>query len=240
MLKITISSHLYLTILALISIYLSIAQLTGAIDIQSSNWLIALDMLIWISFTIEYFYKLIKAENKKEYILTNKLDFLSVIPVPIIALFTNSSILYVLRLVRLLAFFDQIIDSFKAFAKHKGVSYAIYVLVMVVTMSSFGIYAVEKGTTVNTIGDAFWWAIVTVSTTGFGDIAPKTPIGRMIATVLMFTGIAVFGVVMSTIGSMLTEKKENISESQETIDLTGLTDEQKISVKNFVNYLKNS
>lgn len=133
------------------------------------------------------------------------------------------------------------LDNFKIFAKHKGVSYAIYILLLVVTSASFGIYAVEKGTTVTSLGDAFWWSIVTVSTTGFGDIAPKSVIGRIIATVLMFTGIGVFGVIMSTIGNILLEKpKEDKQVDIQTIDISELTDEQKITVKNFVDFLKNT
>lgn len=238
--KINVFINMSMSVLALVSIYLSFAQIFGAINIQDSIILTSIDIFVWLIFSIEYYYKMFKSVKKFEYIKTNKLDFLSTIPVPVIALFYNNPLIYALRILRLVSFFDELFDNFKTFAKHKGVVYATYILLIVVTLSSFGIYALEKGTTVNTIGDAFWWAIVTVSTTGFGDIAPKTVGGRIVATILMFTGIAVFSVVMSTIGTMITEKKHEQELIQETIDLSGLTEEQKISVKNFVNFLKNS
>ncbi len=55
-------------------------------------------------------------------------------------------------------------------------------------------YAVESGhnSTVDSYGDALWWAVATITTVGYGDIYPVTASGRIIAAVLMFTGGALF------------------------------------------------
>ena len=135
--KIHLSFTMMLTICAIISIYFSIGELTHVLNIQSSKTLIFIDISIWIIFTSEYLYKFIKSKNKKEYLKNNIIDSFSIIPVPLIALFYNNTWVYALRLLRLTSFFDEIIDSFRLFARHKGVAYATYLLLLVVTFSSF-------------------------------------------------------------------------------------------------------
>jgi voltage-gated potassium channel len=52
-----------------------------------------------------------------------------------------------------------------------------------------------------TVGDAFWWGIVTLTTVGYGDIVPKTPTGRWAAVTIMLTGIAVLGLLAGSLAS---------------------------------------
>jgi voltage-gated potassium channel len=81
---------------------------------------------------------------------------------------------------------------------------------MAVTMGALALYFQEsnvEGTKITSLGDAFWWAIVTVTTVGYGDIYPVTAEGRIIGSLLMISGIAIIGVLISTLGAGLVESR---------------------------------
>jgi voltage-gated potassium channel len=74
---------------------------------------------------------------------------------------------------------------------------------MIIALGALGIFAVEHGVNdrIQTMGDALWWAVVTATTVGYGDVSPVTGEGRFIAVALMLLGIAFIGVFTATISS---------------------------------------
>jgi voltage-gated potassium channel len=81
---------------------------------------------------------------------------------------------------------------------------------MAVSLGAVAEYLVESGepeSKITTIEDAFWWAIVTVTTVGYGDLYPVTPGGKIVAAMLMVVGIAILGVLISTLGAGLIESR---------------------------------
>ena len=79
---------------------------------------------------------------------------------------------------------------------------AIVALSVVVTGSAIAYFA-EHPTNpeFKTFGDALWWGIVTLTTVGYGDVVPKTPTGRLAGVMIMFTGIAVLGILAGSMAS---------------------------------------
>src|SRR5204862_2850619 len=75
--------------------------------------------------------------------------------------------------------------------------------VVVIGLGAIGIYAVEQGqnNNIQSVGDALWWAVVTTTTVGYGDVSPVTGEGRLIAVGLMVVGIGFIGVFTATITS---------------------------------------
>src|SRR5215470_694129 len=75
---------------------------------------------------------------------------------------------------------------------------------LVVVLCSLSAYKAEHPTNPGfaTFGDAIWWGVVTLTTVGYGDIVPRTTAGRVSGVAIMFTGVAVLGVLAGSLASM--------------------------------------
>ncbi|MGB7557984.1 MAG: potassium channel family protein [Nitrososphaeraceae archaeon] len=76
----------------------------------------------------------------------------------------------------------------------------LILIVLIIFFGGIGVYLAEhkhQGANITSLGDAFWWAIETVTTVGYGDYTPITLVGRVIAVLVMFSGI---GMVLTLVG----------------------------------------
>jgi voltage-gated potassium channel len=94
---------------------------------------------------------------------------------------------------------------------HRRFHYVALVAVVIVFLGALGIFTLERGQNpaIRSFGDSLWWAVVTSTTVGYGDVSPVTTEGRLIAVVLMLTGIGVIGVFTATLASFFFEHDRN-------------------------------
>ena len=76
-------------------------------------------------------------------------------------------------------------------------------LIFFVCIFGYIFYVTEPG--VNTFGDGIWWALVTVTTVGYGDITPSTTLGRFVASALMFLGLGLIATVTAIVSAKFTQ-----------------------------------
>ena len=104
--------------------------------------------------------------------------------------------------------------------------------ILVVGLGGIGVYLAEHGNpsaNITNLGDAFWWAIVTITTVGYGDYYPVTAVGRAIAVIVMFSGIGIF---LLLVGKLSQRRLQRGKLSQILIQPRLLDDETKRSIKN--------
>ena len=174
--------------------------------------LLQIDNFICIIFLIDFFYRFYKAPSKLKFLKWGWVDFIS--SIPFIDFLRVGRLLRLLRLLRILRAFKSV----KHIAEHvykdksKGLLSTVAVIAfLMVLFSSVSILQVETApnSNIKTAEDALWWSYTTLTTVGYGDKYPVTTEGRLIAAVLMTTGVALCGTFAGYIASFLLSKKED-------------------------------
>lgn len=101
------------------------------------------------------------------------------------------------------AFLRRTRQMFWGFIRRENIDRIAIILAILITISSGIIAWVESISLI----DSFWWSIVTLTTVGYGDIAPATAIGRVIAVINMFVGIGLLAALSASLASALVERK---------------------------------
>ncbi len=166
----------------------------------------AVNWIVWLAFCAEYVGKLVLAPSRKQFVRDAWFDLLIIVLSPPFLVpdsFQGARVLRVLRVVRAAAVAAIGLREAAQGLRHRSFHYVALATAVVVGLGATGIYAVEGGQNgnIHSIGDAFWWAIVTTTTVGYGDVSPVTTEGRFIATALMLVGIGFIGVFTATITS---------------------------------------
>ncbi|HTJ65702.1 MAG TPA: ion transporter, partial [Alphaproteobacteria bacterium] len=98
----------------------------------------------------------------------------------------------------------------------------LVIFLMVVFLASVAEYFLERDvqpTTFGSVPAALWWAVVTLTTTGYGDVVPITPLGRIVAAMVMISGLGVFGLwtgILAT-GFAAETRRDNFLKTWETV-----------------------
>ena len=97
--------------------------------------------------------------------------------------------------------------------------YLLFAAAIIIVSGTFAIYYIEseqEGTQINTMLDALWWTVATITTVGYGDIVPVSDAGRIIAIVYMFFGIGVIAIFLSVLGTNFYKKRFQEDEKEIT------------------------
>jgi voltage-gated potassium channel len=171
----------------------------------------AIDYFVWAAFVVEYLVKLWLAPVKRTFVSHHLID-LAVIVLPVLRPLRAARLLRLLNLGRVGVVLANALKRAKDLLTHRGLHYVLLAVALVVFACSGLVLYFERtapGSNIHNIGDALWWAIVTVTTVGYGDHYPDTAVGRGIAVVLMLVGIGLIGVLTATVASYFVEEQAN-------------------------------
>ncbi len=175
------------------------------------------EWIFTLLFTVEYAVRLWCAPNRKAYALSiyGIVDLLALLPTYLSLLLPQTAplliirllrILRIFRVLRLLALLDEANDLARALQRSARKIFIFFSLVIILA-TIFGclVYVVEgPAHGFDNIPESIYWAIVTITTVGYGDLVPVTPIGRAISAVGMLIGYAVIAVPTGIVTAEIT------------------------------------
>lgn len=172
----------------------------------------------------------IHGPGRKRYAVSKWYDFaivaLTLIPalMPLRAL-RSVRVLKVLKVLRVVAFVERSLHTVKRIWAGTSGRYVLAGAVALIAASAVGVWFFEDrgDADIDSWGDTIWWAIVTMTTVGYGDISPETGGGKAVAIVLMLAGITVFGVITANLAAWFTRSKEEAEEDDLTRQVQELT-----------------
>lgn len=128
-----------------------------------------------------------------------------------------------LRLTRFLAIGSRSVTGLRRVLDPSALPFVSLFLVLVITVGGAGLYMIElESDGVHGFGDAVWWAIVTVTTVGYGDITPSSTSGRIVAVIVMLVGIAFTSLLTAQIAAYLTRQDQDELERDIDADIARL------------------
>lgn len=216
-----------LLILIFGSILIVILDSVVSLRIEYGDLFKTLEWISTILFTIEYALRVWLSRKPKGYIFSfyGMVDLLAILPTYLSFFVVNSQLLSVVRALRLLRVIrilklgryvveaEYLTRSLKA-SLHKILIFIGFVITIVLIMGTlmFIIEGPEHGFTSIPVG--MYWAIVTLTTVGFGDIYPVTPLGQLVSSLIMLLGYAIIAVPTGIVSSeMAAQKKRQDAEA---------------------------
>lgn len=214
-----------LLILILLSVVFVMLESVKSIDAKYHELLLIGEWVITIFFSIEYIARIITVNKPWKYIFSTYglIDFLSTIPLYLSLLFAGSSFLITVRALRLLRVFrilkvtryvgesnklkKALVDS-----RAKILVFLFAVLIIAIIAGTI-MYIVEgEASGFENIPISVYWCIVTLTTVGFGDITPVTPLGQSIAALIMIMGYGIIAVPTGIVSAAYAQVPKKLSQ----------------------------
>lgn len=191
----------------LVSVVIVMLETVKGFDTKYHYELIVLEWIITIFFTLEYILRIISIKKPLKYIFSfyGIIDLIATLPMYFSLFFVGTSVLTVVRALRLLRLFkilkhpqfsSQSMHLKEALIASRG-KILIFIYFMLISSVIIGsvMYVVEgEEGGFTSIPISIYWTIVTLTTVGYGDISPITPLGQAIASVVMIMGYGIIAV----------------------------------------------
>jgi voltage-gated potassium channel len=210
-----------LLILILVSVILVMLESITSIDTHYHDLLYFGEWVITIFFTIEYILRIFTVKKASNYIFSfyGIIDFLSTIPLYLSFILAGSNALLAVRALRLLRIFRILkITRYmgeanklnKALRDSKPKIFVFLFAVLILSIIAGTIMYLVEGEQSGfvSIPVSIYWCIVTLTTVGFGDIAPVTPLGQFIAAIIMIMGYGIIAVPTGIVSAEYASKKK--------------------------------
>lgn len=208
---------LLLSVVSIINLFLVVVGPRMGMSQKLLEVIYIINAILTIFFIIDFSYRILTTDSKKHYFFKNWgwTDLLACIPN--FRIFRVFRIVKAYRLMRIFGFknmMHEIVDNRAGSALYL----AIFGIIMVAEIAGVIVLYAElqdSAANITSAGDAVWWVMVTLTTVGYGDQFPVTATGRLAGVFVMFSGVALIGVLASYLSSFFMEEPTpRVSEEQ--------------------------
>lgn len=201
-------------LLSAFAMILVVCIFVAPIDDETRRLLVSIDTFICCVFIIHFIISTIKAESKITYFKRHWLELLA--SVPLIEQLRLLRLLQIFRVIKMLTLAKDVFIPMLAKRIQTTMAGLLVFMITIVASSAVAIFIIESdnpASNIKTAEDALWWGLVTISTVGYGDYYPVTAAGRLISSVLIISGVSLFGVISGYIASSFS--RPSVEEEQE-------------------------
>ncbi len=233
--------ELFILVLTVLSLGIMVVLLLPLSD-ATLRLLTVYDNIICVVFLFDFFLNLKRARTKRDYFIGQRgwLDLLGSFPT--LGAFRFTALLRLARLSRLARIRRLLRGKKKAeliqdVVEHRG-QYAAFITVLaamiVMTVASVLVLQFESRSAEANItsgGDALWWAVVTITTVGYGDTFPVTLPGRLTGFLVMLAGVGIIGALASILASILVPSPEPAEEAETDDIASGSVHQELVDIR---------
>lgn len=208
-----------LLVLILLSVFFVMLESVSGLPGEVYDYLYYGEWVITIFFTIEYISRIITVKKPSSYIFSfyGIIDFLSTIPLYLSFILVGSNFLLTVRALRLLRVF-RILKVTRYIGESNKLKKALvdsrpkifvflFAVLIIAIIAGTLMYLIEgEESGFKSIPASVYWCIVTLTTVGFGDIAPVTPLGQFIASIIMIMGYGIIAVPTGIVSAEYSKK----------------------------------
>lgn len=233
-------------ILSFLSLIVISSLLFAPLDNASRTMLIALDTIICGLFLFQLSIDFFRSKHKLQYFKDRWIDIIA--SIPIIEPIRYARVFHILRVCRLLRSSQSLLKQIQSNRKEATIASILILMVTLISLSSVFMLMFEgkdPNANIHTAGDAVWWAFVTISTVGYGDHYPVTFSGKVLAVLVIISGVGIFGMISGLITSIITEpskieqRKKEQEERHHRDDKLALLLQQQTEILKKLSHLEN-
>ncbi|EWH10896.1 ion transport 2 domain-containing protein [Catenovulum agarivorans DS-2] len=177
---------------------------------ETRRLLTLIDTMICTVFILHFVFNLVSSNNKIVYIKEHWLEFIA--SIPLIEPLRLLRFLQIFRVIRMIRIARSVLLPILKQRIQTTMAGLLVFMVIIVAGSAVAIFIIESNApnaNITTAEDALWWGLITISTVGYGDFYPVTTWGRVISSLLIISGVSLFGVISGYIASSFSKAPED-------------------------------
>ena len=203
------ATDLPLTLLAVAWLPVLVLPLVMSLPVTVVRTFDLIDLVIWLLYGAEYLVRLYLSPSRTHFVTHHLVD-LAVVVLPVLRPLRALRLLRLFTLSRAAVVLVNALTRVRSILTHRGLHFVLMGVTGIVVVAAGVELVFEEhahGANIHNFGESLWWAIVTVTTVGYGGNYPVTTGGRCVAVVLMLVGIGLIGSLSATVASYFVEEK---------------------------------